>query len=104
MKHLEASANQFTPTSSQRGCRQPEPDPIHPLTGPVYVEGAEPGDALEVEIINLQHKGWGWNAVIPGFGLLVLTNLPPPLASLQTEGEVRYFSDADLALSNLTAA
>jgi len=36
----------------------------------VYVEGAEPGDALVVDIISIKHKGWGWNAVIPNFGLL----------------------------------
>jgi acetamidase/formamidase len=42
----------------------------HALTGPVYVEGAEPGDALGVEILSLEHKGWGWNAVSPTFGLL----------------------------------
>jgi acetamidase/formamidase len=42
----------------------------HALTGPVYVEGAEPGDALVVEILDLEHKGWGWNAVLPHFGLL----------------------------------
>ena len=45
-------------------------DPIHPLTGPVFIEGAEPGDALIVEVVSLAHKEWGWNAVIPGFGLL----------------------------------
>ena len=32
---------------------------IHPLTGPVFVQGAEPGDALEVEVLSLEHKGWG---------------------------------------------
>ena len=36
----------------------------------MYVEGAEPGDALVVDIISIKHKGWGWNAVIPNFGLL----------------------------------
>ncbi|MCE9616075.1 MAG: acetamidase/formamidase family protein [Lentisphaerae bacterium] len=43
---------------------------VHALTGPVRVEGAEPGDALRVEILDLQHKGWGWTAVWPAFGLL----------------------------------
>ena len=41
-----------------------------PLCGPVYVNGAEPGDALEVEILDLQTRGWGWSAIFPGFGLL----------------------------------
>jgi acetamidase/formamidase len=43
---------------------------IHPLTGPVWIEGAKPGDTLEIEVVSLAHKGWGWNGVIPGFGLL----------------------------------
>ena len=33
--------------------------PGHPLTGPVAVNGAEPGDVLEVELLSLQHKGFG---------------------------------------------
>ncbi|MFB6254700.1 MAG: acetamidase/formamidase family protein, partial [Halobacteriaceae archaeon] len=41
-------------------------DPVHPLTGPVYVNGAEPGDVLEVELLDLQHKGWGYTLFFPG--------------------------------------
>jgi acetamidase/formamidase len=67
---LEASANQVTPQSSHEAVAHLDFGVIHPLTGPVSVEGAEPGDGLGVEIISLKHKGWGWNAVIPGFGLL----------------------------------
>jgi acetamidase/formamidase len=67
---LEASSNQLKPTSTVADLGTLSFDPIHPLTGPVFVDGAQPGDTLEVEILDLQHKGWGWNAVIPGFGLL----------------------------------
>ena len=67
---LEASARQMTPTSTSEALKTLSFDPIHPLTGPVYVEGAQPGDGLEVEIVSIKHKGWGWNGVIPGFGLL----------------------------------
>ena len=67
---LEASAKQVTPKSSHDALKTLSFDPIHPLTGPVHVAGAEPGDALEVEIVSLKHKGWGWNAVLAGFGLL----------------------------------
>lgn len=66
----EASAGQVTPTSTSEAVRNLNFDPIHPLTGPVYIEGAEPGDGLDVEVISIKHKSWGWNAVIPGFGLL----------------------------------
>lgn len=90
---LEASANQITPNSSHEAVANLSFDPIHPLTGPVYVEGAEPGDALEVEIISIQHKGWGWNAVIPGFGLLGDDFPTPYLHHYKMEGEICHFSE-----------
>ncbi|EHK19639.1 uncharacterized protein TRIVIDRAFT_58309 [Trichoderma virens Gv29-8] len=40
------------------------------VNGPVYVNGAEPGDILKVEILELQTGTWGWTVVIPGMGLL----------------------------------
>ncbi len=67
---LEASARQVQPDSTSEALRALDFAFIHPLTGPVYVEGAEPGDALVVDIISLRHKDWGWNGVIPNFGLL----------------------------------
>jgi len=67
---LEASARQVSPGAPSASLATLSFDPIHPLTGPVFIEGAAPGDALNVEVVSLAHKGWGWNAVIPGFGLL----------------------------------
>ena len=89
---LEASANQFTPSSDSQAINSLSFDPIHPLTGPVYVEGAEPGDTLEVEIVSLKHKGWGWNAVIPGFGLLPDDFPNPYLHHYKMTGKVCEFS------------
>jgi acetamidase/formamidase len=43
---------------------------LNPVTGPIFVEGAKPGDALVVEILDLAVDTWGWTANIPGFGLL----------------------------------
>ena len=43
---------------------------INPVTGPVFVDGAEPGDVLRVTIEAFEPSGWGWTANIPGFGLL----------------------------------
>jgi acetamidase/formamidase len=43
---------------------------VNPVTGPVLVDGAAPGDALKVTIESFQPSGWGWTANIPGFGLL----------------------------------
>lgn len=42
----------------------------HPLTGPVWVAGAEPGDLLEVELVSYETADFGVTAVIPGFGFL----------------------------------
>ena len=67
---LDASAGQITPRSTHAALAALNFEPIHPLTGPVYVKGAEAGDALDVEVVRLKHKGWGWNGVLPGFGLL----------------------------------
>src|ERR1700745_1579978 len=43
---------------------------VYPLAGPIAVRGAEPGDTLAVEILDLQTRGWGWTAILPGLGLL----------------------------------
>ena len=43
---------------------------VHPLTGPVYVRGAQPGDLLEVNILNIEPARWGFTTIIPGFGFL----------------------------------
>jgi formamidase len=45
-------------------------DANHPLTGPVAVSGAEPGDALVVDVLEIEPARFGATAVIPGFGLL----------------------------------
>lgn len=43
---------------------------INPVTGPVYVEGAEPGDALVVEIVDIILEDYGWSVYLPGAGAL----------------------------------
>jgi amidase len=43
---------------------------VNAVTGPVYVEGVEPGDAVSVEVLDVRPRDWGWNAHIPGYGLM----------------------------------
>ncbi len=43
---------------------------MHPLVGPIYIEEAKPGDTLEIEILDIHTKGWGWTIAVPGKGLL----------------------------------
>lgn len=45
---------------------------IYNLAGPIYIEGAQPGDTLEVEILELEPGEWGWTTIIPELGLLPL--------------------------------
>ncbi len=66
----EATDGQLTPDSDAEDVRAIDFDPIHPLTGPVFVEGAEPGDTLAVTLHEIAVEEWGWSAVVPGFGFL----------------------------------
>jgi acetamidase/formamidase len=66
----EASGGQLTPQSSVADVGRMDFGRVNPVTGPVYVDGAEPGDALKVTFIDFAPSGWGWTANIPGFGLL----------------------------------
>jgi len=43
---------------------------INPIAGPVYMDGAMPGDALKVTLLGFAPSGWAWTAIVPGFGLL----------------------------------
>src|SRR5690606_25518767 len=44
--------------------------PVHPLTGPVYVKGAQPGDLLEIEYLDIIPQPWGYTRFGPGGGFL----------------------------------
>ena len=43
---------------------------LNAITGPVFIEGVQPGDAISVEILEIEPLHWAWSAAIPGFGLL----------------------------------
>ena len=49
---------------------KPRPAKGHPLTGPVAIRGAAPGDVLEIEILDLVPGDLGYTAFNPGRGLL----------------------------------
>jgi formamidase len=58
---------------------------VHPLTGPVYVNGAEPGDLLEVEVLEVEPDRYGFTVQIPGFGFL-RDEFPDPYIAKWTIG------------------
>ena len=43
---------------------------LHPLTGPVFINGAEPGDLLEVHIVDIRPQPFGFTTILPRFGFL----------------------------------
>jgi acetamidase/formamidase len=68
---VEASGGYMTPqTTADDLASILAADPFHALTGPVYVQGAEPGDLLAVTLHEIEVQDWGWSAVFPGFGFL----------------------------------
>ena len=67
---LDASGGQLTPTSTLADLAALDFTRVNPVVGPVYVDGAEPGDALQVTLLSFAPSGFGWTANIPGFGLL----------------------------------
>jgi len=67
---IESSGGQFTKQSTANDVANIDFEKVNPVAGPIYVNGAEPGDTLEVEMINFEQLDWGWTAIVPGFGLL----------------------------------
>ncbi len=66
---------------------------VNPVSGPVFVKGAEPGDTLAVELLEFRPQGWGWTAIIPGFGLLADEFTEPWLRISRLEpehGRIRF--------------
>jgi acetamidase/formamidase len=70
MSCLDASGGQVTPGATVEDFLAIDRNKIHSLTGPIRIEGAEPGDVLEIQVLQVEHRGWGWTSVTPGLGFL----------------------------------
>jgi len=66
----EASDGQLSVDSGAEDVPNVAFEPIHPLTGPIYVESAEPGAVLAVTLHEIEVGDWGWVGIFPGFGWL----------------------------------
>jgi acetamidase/formamidase len=67
---LDAAGGHYTATSTAASIAGMDASRVNPVTGPIRVEGAKPGDALRVTFESFEPSGFGWSANIPGFGLL----------------------------------
>ena len=67
---VDASGGQISQDSTVVDVANLDFSKVNPVTGPVSIDGAEPGDALKVSFLSFVPSGWGWTAIIPDFGLL----------------------------------
>lgn len=76
--------------------KRPKGASVHILTGPIYVEGAEPGDTLEVRVHDIKFRvPYGVNNTGPGKGVLpkLLNEAVAKLIRVDLEGRVALFAD-----------
>ena len=66
----DVSDNQIKPDSDTSVIDGLDWDRVYPLSGPIAIDGAQPGDTLAIEILDIHTQGWGWTAILPGLGLL----------------------------------
>ena len=77
----DSSDGQITPASTPADIATLDFGRINPVCGPVYIDGAQPGDAIRITIGQFAPSGFGWTANIPGFGLLA-DQFPDPALHL----------------------
>ncbi|HXR59315.1 MAG TPA: acetamidase/formamidase family protein [Burkholderiales bacterium] len=66
----DANDLQIGPKTTAKDLEKLERTVAHPLTGPVYVKGAKPGDLLEIEYLDIVPERYGWTRFAPGGGFL----------------------------------
>jgi acetamidase/formamidase len=66
----DASGGQLGPGSTHSSVTDLDFERVNPVCGPIFVEGARPGDVLQIDILEVEPGTHGWTALIPGFGLL----------------------------------
>jgi acetamidase/formamidase len=87
MECLDATGGQVRPGDPAARMLEIDQTRIHALTGPIAVEGAQPGDVLEVRILAVAHRGWAWSSVLPGLGFLDRRFTDPYLFHWDLEAE-----------------
>lgn len=82
-KDVDAMCGQITALSTVDTLSTIDLNRVNPIAGPVYVDGAEPGDTLKVTLLALESSGWGWTGIFPDFGLLA-EDFPSPALHIWT--------------------
>jgi formamidase len=66
----DALDGQFNRSTTAADLGKMDAGAVHPLTGPVWIKGAKPGDLLEIEFLEIKPEPWAFTAIIPGLGFL----------------------------------
>src|SRR5437870_266332 len=66
----DVTDGQVGPGARHEALASLDPARLYPLAGPVWVDGASPGDTLAIEILEVEPDSFGWAGIWPGFGLL----------------------------------
>ena len=66
----DALDGQITPATTVADFATIDAGAVHPLTGPVFVKGAQPGDILEIEFTDIIAQPTAFSAIMPGLGFL----------------------------------
>jgi acetamidase/formamidase len=80
-ENIDATCGQITAESDVETIRNLDFARVNPIAGPVYIDGAEPGDAVKVTIEAFDPSGWAWTAIVPNFGLLA-EDFPEPAINI----------------------
>jgi acetamidase/formamidase len=87
MECADSSGGQVRPGSTVDDFLAIDRTRIHALTGPIAVDGAAAGDVLQIDVLEIAHKGWAWTSVIPGLGFLDRRFTEPYLFHWDLQGE-----------------
>ena len=85
---IDSSGGQLNANSTAADVAKLDFSKVNPVTGPIHIEGAEPGDALAIDILDFDRSDWGWTGIIPGFGLLA-TDFTEPWLNISHYDEKR---------------
>jgi acetamidase/formamidase len=91
----DASDEQIHRTSGVEDVTKLDFSHVNPVSGPVFVKGARPGDVLAVELLEFRPPKWGWTAIIPEFGLLADEYPDPWLRISEVDAETATVRFAD---------
>ena len=94
---MDGAGGQLNPASTVKELAALDFARVNPVNGPIFIDGAEPGDAVKVTLMDFAPSGWGWTGLIPGFGLLADQFPDPALHIWKYEGG----SSAPLAFGSM---